>query len=164
AYGIGSLDDLASLVRSPIESFAHRLRGDALQQLGEDIARSSRSDDDPVALGFNVDPRSFAQTGPDRDVLGNAQPQAVAPSRDLHLAAQRLAQGLDPGDLVDRRADHREVEAVDRADIAVQHLAQMEGEIDRRNRLAGLGPCGAEPVETRYRLGGGVERPAANFL
>src|SRR5207253_7640814 len=95
AYGIGSLDDLASPVRSPIESFAHRLRGDALQQLGEDIARSSRSDDDPVALGFNVDPRSFAQTGPDRDVLGNAQPQAVAPPRNLHLHWNPSASVLD---------------------------------------------------------------------
>src|SRR6267378_150503 len=65
AYGIGSLDDLASLVGAPIEGFAHRLRRHAFQQIGEDIARSSRSDDDPVALGFNVDPRSFAQTGPD---------------------------------------------------------------------------------------------------
>src|SRR6266481_3333493 len=41
AYGIGSLDDLASLVRAPIESFAHRLRGHAFQQVGKDIARLS---------------------------------------------------------------------------------------------------------------------------
>src|SRR5438105_2358503 len=78
-----------------------------------------------------------------------------------HLAAQRLAQGLDPGDLVDRRADHREIEAVDRADIAVQHLTEMEGEIDRRGRLAGLAPHGVEPVEPRHRLGRGVERATA---
>src|SRR5438132_10217539 len=85
AYGIGSLDDLASLVRAPIEGLAHRLRGHAFQQVGKDIARPSRSDDDPIALGLNVDPRTFAQTGPHRDVLGNAQPQAVAPPRNLHL-------------------------------------------------------------------------------
>src|SRR5439155_4645729 len=46
--------------------------------------------------------------------------------RHKHLAVQWLAQGLDAGHLVDRRTDHREVEAVDRADITVQHLAQME--------------------------------------
>src|SRR6266566_2560972 len=71
AYGIGSLDDLAPLVRAPIESFAHRLRGHAFQQVGKDVARLSRCDDDPVAFGLNVDPRAFVQTGPDRAVLGN---------------------------------------------------------------------------------------------
>src|SRR6266851_959299 len=72
AYGIGSLDDLASLVRTPIEGLAHSLRGHAFQQLGENIAWSRRSDDDPVTVGLNVDPSPFAQTGPDCDVLGNA--------------------------------------------------------------------------------------------
>src|ERR1700730_8926542 len=84
--------------------------------------------------------------------------------RNEHLAAQRLAQGLDARDLVDRRTDYGEVEAGDGADISVPHLAQMKGEIDRRGRLAGLGPRGVEPVEPRHCLGRGVERPATNLL
>src|SRR5437868_14477199 len=50
AYGIGLFDDFASRVGAPIERFAHRLGGHAFQQLGKDIARFRRSDDDPVAL------------------------------------------------------------------------------------------------------------------
>ena len=57
--------------------------------------------------------------------------------RDEHLAAQGLAQGFDARDFVDRRPDHREVEAVDGADVAVEHLPQMEREVHRGNWLAG---------------------------
>ncbi len=57
--------------------------------------------------------------------------------RDEHPAAQGLTQGLDARDLVDRRADDGEVEAVDGADIAIEHLAEMEREVDGGNRLAG---------------------------
>src|SRR5262249_23176883 len=45
--------------------------------------------------------------------------------RDEHLAAQRFAQGLDAGSFVDRRADHSEVEPIDGADIAIEHLTEM---------------------------------------
>ena len=38
------------------------------------------------------------------------------------LAAQRL----DPARLVDRRADHGEVEPVGAADVAVEHVAEVE--------------------------------------
>src|SRR5580693_732293 len=74
AYGIGSLDGLAALVRAPIESVAHRLRGHSSQQLGENITPLGRGNDNPVAFGLNLDPRPVAQAGPDRDVLRNAQP------------------------------------------------------------------------------------------
>jgi hypothetical protein len=51
---------------------------------------------------------------------------------DKHLAAQGLAQGLDARDFVDRRADDCEVEAIDGADVAVEHLAA-----DRRPSFSG---------------------------
>ena len=56
---------------------------------------------------------------------------------DEHRAAQRLAQRLDARDLVDRGADDGEIEPVGRADIAVEHLAEMEREIDGGERRAG---------------------------
>src|SRR5262249_34454394 len=37
AYAIMSFDDLATLIRSPIEGLAHCLGGHPLQQVGEDI-------------------------------------------------------------------------------------------------------------------------------
>src|SRR5215472_16272818 len=48
--------------------------------------------------------------------------------RHQQIAAKRLAQRLDAGDLVDRGSDHREIETVDCADVAVKHLARMERE------------------------------------
>ena len=42
---------------------------------------------------------------------------------------------LDARNLVDRRADDCEVEAIDGADIAVEHLADVEREIDDGNGL-----------------------------
>ena len=56
--------------------------------------------------------------------------------RDENPAAERLAQRLDARNLVDRRSDDREVEAIDGADIAIEHLAEVEREIDDGNRLS----------------------------
>src|SRR5207249_902865 len=85
AYGIALLDDLATLIRSPIESLPHCLWGHPLQQIGEDIARARRRNDDAVALGFDIDPGSLAQARAKRDILWDAQAEAVAPARDAHL-------------------------------------------------------------------------------
>src|SRR5712692_3005055 len=60
---------------------------------------------------------------------------------DQEIAAEHLAQQLDPRDLVDGRADDGEIEAIDRADIAVEHLAEVQREIDRRGRLAEPAAC-----------------------
>src|SRR5271169_5469872 len=84
-YRMALLDDLAALIRSPIERLAHRLRGHPLQQIGEDIARASRRDDDAVALSLYLDPGSLAQPRLSRNILGDAQTKAVAPACDLHL-------------------------------------------------------------------------------
>src|ERR1700677_2595376 len=48
-------------------------------------------------------------------------------------AAQRLAKRLDARHLVDRRADDREIEPIDRADVAVQPVPRMDWEIDWRH-------------------------------
>src|SRR4030095_1952465 len=76
---------------------------------------------------------------------------------DEYLAAQRLTQGLYSRDFVDRRPDHREVEAVDGADIAIEHLPEMEREVDRGNRLTGLAPRSIEPIETIHRFRRDIE-------
>src|SRR4029077_2464591 len=80
-----------------------------------------------------------------------------------HRAAQRLAKRLDARHLVDRRADDREIEPIDCADVAVQHVPKMEREIDWSDWPA----CGDAPCAERFnlvnRLKRGVERAAASF-
>src|SRR6266404_7860495 len=73
AYGIALFDDLATFIRSPIERFSHCLRGHPLQQIGEDIARACRRDDDTVAVSLYIDPGSFSQARPKCDIFGDAQ-------------------------------------------------------------------------------------------
>ena len=48
------------------------------------------------------------------------------------------AQRLDARDSYDRGPDHREVEPVDRADIAVEHVAEMQREVERPRPAAGI--------------------------
>src|SRR6516162_2685061 len=83
---------------------------------------------------------------------------------DEHLAAQGFAQGLDARSFVDRRPDDREVEPVDGTYITVEHLAEMECQVDRGSWLARVAPRGVEPVDGTHRLGGGIERPAADLF
>src|SRR5262249_43805003 len=72
-------------VPPPVESLPHRFGRHPLQQIGEDIARTGRSDDYAVALRLDIDAVALAQSNPLCSIFGNAQPQAVAPARDLHL-------------------------------------------------------------------------------
>src|SRR6516162_2674588 len=84
-YGIALLDALATFIRPPIKRLPHSLRGHPLQQIGEDIARGYRRNDDTVALSLYIDPGSLAQPRSTRDIFGDAQAKAVTPARDLHL-------------------------------------------------------------------------------
>src|SRR4029077_10195458 len=84
--------------------------------------------------------------------------------RDEHLAAQGLTQGLDARDFVDRRSDYGEVEAVDGADIAIEHIPEMERQVDRGNWLGGLLPRGIELIETLHRFRRGIESLAAGLI
>src|SRR5437879_5239471 len=87
--------------------------------------------------------------------------QCIAPDRDEPAAFQsvhRLRESLrqqdaalhraahrgDASDLVDRRPDDREIEPLVAADIAVEHLADMEAEIDFGRRQVVAGP---PPIE-----------------
>ena len=83
---------------------------------------------------------------------------------DQDPAPQRFAQSLNARHFVDRRPDHREVEAIDGADIAVQHLADMQRKIDVANRFANRRSRAIEPVERPHRLCRGVECFAAHPL
>jgi hypothetical protein len=84
--------------------------------------------------------------------------------RDENPAAQRLAQGLDSRYLVDCRSDDREVEAIHRANIAIEHLAEVKREVDHGSRLSH--PCSirVKSVEAAHCFGGGGERVAAGFI
>src|SRR4029077_12645067 len=83
---------------------------------------------------------------------------------DQHLAAEGFAQGLDACGFVDRRSDHRKVEPVDGTDIAVEHLAEMEGDADCGGRLARRLPGGIQLVDSVHGLDCSVERKAADLL
>ena len=55
-------------------------------------------------------------------------------ARDQHRPAERPAQTLQPADQVDRGADGSEIQAVDRADVAPQHLTEMQRHAERKRR------------------------------
>ena len=50
-----------------------------------------------------------------REIVGHDQGQVA-----------RLGDGLDPADQIDRRPDHREIDAIYRADIAIGHFAKLQ--------------------------------------
>ena len=109
-----------------------------------------------------------------RALLGEGAPRAVQAGfccrrgelsrQNENPAAQRLAQGLDSRYLVDRRSDDREVEAIHRANIAIEHLAEVKREVDHGSRLSH--PCSirVKSVEAAHCFGGGGERVAAGFI
>jgi hypothetical protein len=84
--------------------------------------------------------------------------------RDENPATQRFAQSLDPHYLVDRRSDDREVKAIHRANIAINHLAEMEREIDRGNRLSHPRSIRVKSVEAALCIGGGRKRVVTGFM
>src|SRR5947208_2573162 len=81
-----------------------------------------------------------------------------------NLSTQGFAQDLDARGFVDRRSDNREVEAVDGADIAVEHLTQMKCQVGRGGRLAYRTPCAIQSIDFAHRLGRGVERQSTGLL
>lgn len=83
---------------------------------------------------------------------------------DEDLATQGLTQSLDAGDFVDRRPDHRKIEPLDGADVAVEHVSEMQREVDRRNGLAGRAPQHIEPIETLHRFNPGIERQGTGLI
>src|ERR1700756_4704624 len=83
---------------------------------------------------------------------------------DQHLAAQRFAQRFNARDLIDRRPDHREVEPVNGAYIAVKDFADMQREVDLGNRFARFPAYAIHPAECAHCFRRGIERPAAGFV
>ena len=69
--------------------------------------------------------------------------------RQQHVALDRAAHGGDAADLVDGRADDGEVEPVGAADIAVEHLADMQAEIGLGDRQAGGGAARVDVGDPR---------------
>src|SRR5438094_9947269 len=64
--------------------------------------------------------------------------------RQQHAALDRAAHRGDARNLVDRRPDDREIEPLVAADVAVEHLADMEAEIDFGRRQVVAGPASVE--------------------
>ena len=85
-------------------------------------------------------------------------------SGDEYLAPKGLAQGLDACNFVDRRPDYREVETVDGANIAIEHLPEMEREIDRHVEAKPLPNAfivpGANPLSAALDVARSVARRA----
>jgi hypothetical protein len=84
-------------------------------------------------------------------------------SRDEDFAAKRLAQRFDPRDLIHSGPDDGKVEAIDSADIAVQHLTEMESKVDRGERLPHPHTIGVESVESIHCGGGRIKRTITGF-
>jgi len=104
--------------------------------------------------------------------------QCIAPDRDEPAAFQsvhRLRESLrqqdaalhraahrgDASDLVDRRPDDREIEPLVAADIAVEHLADMQSEINIGGRQAFPGPAPVEFVDAAAQRRFGAAGDAA---
>ena len=83
--------------------------------------------------------------------------------RNQDLAAERFAQRFDARHLVDRRADDCEVKAIDRADIAIENLADVEREVDDGSSLPCSYSIGVHSVDAQHRFGAGVERAGTGF-
>src|SRR5215207_10310668 len=60
---------------------------------------------------------------------------------EQHVPLHRTAHRGDPCRLVHRRPDHREVEPVRAADVAVEHLADVQPEVDAGDRQPSRGPA-----------------------
>ena len=58
--------------------------------------------------------------------------------RKQHWPADALGKALDPRDLVDRATDQAKREALLRADIAEDHVSQMQPETERKGLPDGL--------------------------
>jgi len=67
------------------------------------------------------------------------------------------AHALEPGRLVDRRAQNREVEPLGAADVAVEHLAQVQPHEETGRRLPCRPPLRPEPIDPLERGLCGVE-------
>ena len=82
-------------------------------------------------------------------------------ARDEDGLAERTAEALQAADQIDGGTDRGEIEPVGRADIAPQHLAEMQRDAEGQGRLA-LPP--ARLVEMRHsgpRSGDGAQRGVA---
>ena len=69
------------------------------------------------------------------------------------VAVHRAAHGADAADLVDRRPDDGEIQPVLAADVAVEHLAHMQAEVDLGGRPPLRAAPGVERVEVLAQLG-----------
>ena len=103
--------------------------------------------------------RRAARSGRPRPAGRGSGPAASAKrGRQQHVLVERAAHGGDPAGLVDRGADHGEVEPVVAADVAVEHLADVQAEIEARDRQAvGRAPL-VQGADAADRVAGGVER------
>src|SRR6185437_2240190 len=83
--------------------------------------------------------------------------------RHKNRPAQRFAKFFDPVDFIDGGADHGEIQPVGRADIAVEHVTEMQREIDPGGRQHGVLAPAIHGVERDHRFLDGVESKAACF-
>ena len=87
-------------------------------------------------------PHPFQREAAQRDQPGPCLARGVRErGGDDHLLLQRAAQRLDPGDLVDGRAHDGEVEPVPTADVAVEHVANMQRHMHAASSAGGRPPA-----------------------
>src|SRR5437899_1262251 len=84
--------------------------------------------------------------------------------REQHILLDRPAHRQDPADLVDCRADDREIEAVLAADIAVEDIADVKRQIDLAGRQSGGGALAVQLDDALAHSYRGGERAQASFF
>src|SRR5258707_11688218 len=80
----------------------------------------------------------------------------------MYRLTHRAAHGGNAANLVDRRSDDGEIEALLAADVAVEDLAEMEPEIHFGRRQAFLEPARVQGSDRLSRGSCGVERGRAS--
>ena len=78
--------------------------------------------------------------------------------------AKRFTQLFHSNHLIDRGSDHGEVKPVHRADIAVQHFADVHSDIDIGKRQVGRFTFQVTNFQVGRRVNSSIEGAAANGL
>ena len=86
------------------------------------------------------------------------------PRREQNLSIQPLAEFFDSNHFVNRGSNHGEVKPVRRAHVAVQHLADVQSDINIGKRQACRFTLQIASLQVGRRLNGGVEGAAASNL
>src|SRR3954468_6810757 len=83
--------------------------------------------------------------------------------RDQDIPFNRPTQARDPACLIHRRPDHREIKPIRAADVAVEHVANMQAQVDARGWQSLSSPTLAQGSHPLARSLLGIKSAAAGL-